>query len=172
MCYSFFPCEINFQCRDVELMEKLDYSSTVVLLGYSLIVAILRSCNLRDDAARVMVTAPVLAFVTTHIMFQNFYKLNYGWNMIVCVFMAVLQLLIWAIFGRVTRHPSRWKLWLVVVAGGLSMLLKICDFPPYEGYVDAHALWHATTVPLTYIWWSFVRDDAAFRTMNLLKKAK
>uniref|UniRef100_A0A803QU54 Post-GPI attachment to proteins factor 3 n=2 Tax=Cannabis sativa TaxID=3483 RepID=A0A803QU54_CANSA len=159
-------------CRDVELMEKLDYSSTVVLLGYSLIVAILRSCNLRDDAARVMVTAPVLAFVTTHIMFQNFYKLNYGWNMIVCVFMAVLQLLIWAIFGRVTRHPSRWKLWLVVVAGGLSMLLKICDFPPYEGYVDAHALWHATTVPLTYIWWSFVRDDAAFRTMNLLKKAK
>ncbi|KAM6542363.1 hypothetical protein CsatB_006810 [Cannabis sativa] len=161
-----------FHCRDVDLTEKLDYSSAVALLGYSLILAVLRSFNVRDEAARVMVTAPLLAFVTTHIMFLNFYKLDYGWNMIVCVFMGVAQILIWAIFGGVTRHPSRWKLWLVVVAGGLAMLLEIYDFPPYQGFVDAHALWHATTVPLTYIWWSFVRDDAEFRTANLLKKAK
>ncbi|PON58806.1 Per1-like [Trema orientale] len=60
--------------------------------------------------------------------------------------MAVAQLLIWAIFAGVTRHPSRWKLWLVVVAGGLAMLLEIYDFPPYQGFVDAHA----TTIPLTF----------------------
>lgn len=93
-----------------------------------------------------------------------------GWNMKVCVVMAVAQLLIWAVWAGITRHPSRWKLWLVVVGGGLAMLLEIYDFPPYEGFLDAHAVWHATTIPLTYIWWSFIRDDAEFLTSNQVKK--
>ncbi|KAM5586709.1 post-GPI attachment to proteins factor 3 [Rosa sericea] len=159
-----------FHSRDVDLTEKLDYSAAVALLGYSLILAILRSFDVRDDAVRVMVAAPLLAFVTTHILYLNFYKLDYGWNMKVCVVMAVAQLLIWAVWAGVTRHPSRWKLWLVVVGGGLAMLLEIYDFPPYEGFLDAHAVWHATTIPLTYIWWSFIRDDAEFLTSNQVKK--
>ncbi|KAK0606917.1 hypothetical protein LWI29_006258 [Acer saccharum] len=159
-----------FHSRDVDLTEKLDYSSAVALLGYSLILAILRSFNVRDEAARVMVSAPLLAFVTTHILYLNFYKLDYGWNMKVCVLMAVAQLLIWGIWAGVTRHPSRVKLWVVVFVGGLAMLLEIYDFPPIYGYLDAHALWHAMTIPLTYIWWSFIRDDAKFQTTNLVKK--
>lgn len=90
----------------------------------------------------------------------------------VCVVMAVVQLLLWAIWAGVTRHPSRWKLWVVVVAGGLAMLLEIYDFPPYQGFVDAHAAWHATTIPLTYVWWSFIRDDAEFLTSNQMKRLK
>ncbi|KAK4390741.1 Post-GPI attachment to proteins factor 3 [Sesamum angolense] len=93
-----------------------------------------------------------------------------GWNMKVCVIMGIAQLLTWSIWAGVTRHPSRWKVWIVVVGGGLAMLLEIFDFPPYEGLVDAHALWHASTVPLTYIWWSFIKDDAEYRTSSLLRK--
>ncbi|KAG7010434.1 Post-GPI attachment to proteins factor 3, partial [Cucurbita argyrosperma subsp. argyrosperma] len=126
-----------FHSRDVVLTEKLDYSSAVALLGFSLILAILRR-----------------------------------WNMIVCVTMGLSQLLIWAIWAGVTHHPSRWKVWTVVVGGGLALLLEIYDFPPHEGLIDAHALWHATTIPLTYVWWSFIRDDAEFQTSNLVKKAK
>ncbi|KAL6998960.1 hypothetical protein U1Q18_000127 [Sarracenia purpurea var. burkii] len=161
-----------FHSRDVDLTERLDYSSAVALLGYSLILAILRSFSVRAEAARVMVAAPLLAFVTTHILYLNNYTLDYGWNMKVCVVMAVAQLLIWAIWAGVTRHPSRWKLWVVVVGGGLAMLLELYDFPPYQGFVDAHALWHASTIPLTVIWWSFIKDDAEFRTSALFKKAK
>lgn len=161
-----------FHSRDVDLTEKLDYSSAVALLGFSLIVATLRSFNVRDEAARVMVAAPFLAFITTHILYLNFYQLDYGWNMQVCVAMGVAQLLIWAIWAGMSRHPSRWKLWTVVFGGGMAMLLEIYDFPPYNGFFDAHAIWHATTIPLTYIWWSFIRDDAEFRTSYLLKKAK
>lgn len=90
----------------------------------------------------------------------------------VCVVMAVAQLLIWATWAGISRHPSRWKLWVVVFGGALAMLLEIYDFPPYYGFLDAHAIWHATTIPLTYIWWSFIRDDAEFQTANMLKKAK
>ncbi|KAF8008607.1 hypothetical protein BT93_K2314 [Corymbia citriodora subsp. variegata] len=161
-----------FHSRDVDFTEKLDYSSAVALLGFSLILAILRAFNVRDEAARVMVAAPLIAFVTTHILYLNFYKLDYGLNMKVCVVMGVAQLLLWAVWAGVTRHPSRWKLWVVVVAGAAAMLLEIYDFPPYQGYVDAHALWHATTIPLTYLWWSFIRDDADFMTSTLLKKKK
>ncbi|KAI3918659.1 hypothetical protein MKX01_041979 [Papaver californicum] len=161
-----------FHSRDVDLTEKIDYSSAVALLGFSLILALLRTFNVRNEASRVMISAPLLAFVTTHILYLNFYQLDYGWNMEVCVVMGVTQLLLWAVWAGVTCHPSRWKLWVVVVGGGLAMLLEIYDFPPYMGFVDAHALWHLTTIPLTYLWWSFIKDDAEFRTSELVKKVK
>ena len=104
--------------------------------------------------------------------FDNIFNLTVGWNMIVCIVMAVAQLSMWAVWAGFSKHPSRWKLWFVVFAGGLAMLLEIYDFPPHVGLFDAHAIWHATTIPLTYIWWSFIRDDAVFRTSNLVKKAK
>lgn len=161
-----------FRSRAVELTEKLNYSSAVALLGFSLILAILRAFNVRDEATRVMVSAPLVAFVTTHIMYLNFYELNYGLNMKVSMLMAVVQLLIWAIWAGVSSHPARWKLWTVVVGGVVAMILETYDFPPYMGYVDAHAVWNAANIPLTFLWWSYVRDDAEFRTSALLKKVK
>lgn len=161
-----------FHSRAVELTEKLNYSSAVALLGFSLILAILRAFNVRDEATRVMVSAPLVAFVTTHVLYLNFYELNYGLNTKVCMLMAVVQLLIWAIWAGVSSHPARWKLWVVVVGGVFAMVLETYDFPPYMGYVDANALWNATNIPLTFLWWSYIRDDAEFRTSALLKKVK
>ncbi|GMH18416.1 hypothetical protein Nepgr_020257 [Nepenthes gracilis] len=161
-----------FHSRGVDLTEKLDYSSAAALHGFSLIVAILRVFNVKNEAARVMVAAPLIAFVTTHILYLNFYNLDYGLNLIVCATMGVAQLLLLAVWAGVTCHPSRRKLWVVVFGGALPMLLEIYDFPPYRGLVDAHALRHAATIPLTYLWWSFIKDDAEFRTSTQIKKAK
>lgn len=86
--------------------------------------------------------------------------------------MGALQLILWAVWAGVTRHPSCFKLWVVVSGGAASMLLDIYDFPPYWGLVDAHVLSLATTIPLTYLWWSFARDDSEFRTSMLIKKTK
>ncbi|CAF1967256.1 unnamed protein product [Brassica napus] len=115
-----------FHTRDIDITKRLDFSSAIAVLGFSLIVSILRTFDIRVEAARVMVSAPVPALVTTHILYINFYKLDY----------------------------------------------EIYDFPPYEGYFDAHSIWHLATVPLTILWWSFIRDDAEFRTSSLLKKSK
>ncbi|KAL6546988.1 hypothetical protein OROMI_022709 [Orobanche minor] len=161
-----------FHSLDIDLTEKLDYSSAVALLGYSMIVALIRSFGLRHDAAKVMVSAPLIAFTTTHILFLLNYEMDYGWNMKVCVAMGTAQLLIWSMWAGVTYHPSRWKLWVVVAGGGVAMLLEIFDFPPYRGFLDAHALWHASTIPLTYTWWNFIKDDAKYRTSILLTKKK
>ncbi|GER51185.1 per1-like family protein [Striga asiatica] len=67
-----------FHSRDVDLTERLDYSSAVALLGYSLILAVIRAFNVRLEAARVMIAAPLLAFTATHILYLNFYQLDYG----------------------------------------------------------------------------------------------
>ncbi|KAI9112006.1 hypothetical protein K1719_016902 [Acacia pycnantha] len=119
-----------------------------------------------------MVAAPLIAFVTTHILYLNFYKLDHGLQMKVCMLIVFTHLLIWAIWACISKHPAQWKLWLVVVGGNLAMLFEVYEFPPYMGYVDSHALWHATTIPITYLWWSFVRDDAEFSTSTLLKKVR
>lgn len=161
-----------FHSRDFDLTEKLDYSSAVASLGYSLILSLLRTFNVKDEASRVMLAAPILAFVTTHILYLNFYQLDYGWNMKVCLVMGISQLLIWTIWAGISRHPSRFKLWAVTFGTGLAVLLEVYDFPPYEGYIDAHAMWHAATIPLTYLWWSFIRADAEQRTSTLIKKVK
>ncbi|CDY66169.1 BnaCnng49780D [Brassica napus] len=144
-----------FHTRDVDFTKRLDYSSAIAILGFSLIVSILRTFDVRVEAARVMVSTPVLALVTTHVLYINFYKLDYGWNMIVCVAMGVAQLFLLARWAA--WHPSNWKLWVVVIA---------------SGYFDAHSIWHLATVPLTILWWSFIRDDAEFRTFSLFKKSK
>ncbi|KAH0859201.1 hypothetical protein HID58_087462, partial [Brassica napus] len=148
--------------EDVDITKMLDYSSAIDVLGFSLIVSILRTFDVRVEAARVMVSAPVLALVTTHVLSMLFTC----WNMIVCVAMGVAQPFLLARLAAVSRHPSNWKLWVVVIAS------EIYDFPPYGGYFDAHSIWHLATVPLTILWWSFIRDDAEFRTSSLLKKSK
>lgn len=162
-----------FHTRSFDLTEKLDYSSSVALLGYSLILAIFRTFNVKTEASRVMVAAPLVAFLTTHILYINFYELDYGLNMKVCMVIGIAQVLLWAIWAGVTRHPSRFKLWVVVVGGSIATFLELLyDFPPYKGYIDSHALWHATNIPLAYLWWSFVYEDAEFRTSAHIKKTK
>jgi hypothetical protein len=34
------------------------------------------------------------------------------------------------------------------------MALELLDFPPFLWILDAHALWHLTTVPLIPLWYS------------------
>lgn len=41
-------------------------------------MAILRSFNVKDEATRVMIPAPLISFVATHIMYLNFFKLDHG----------------------------------------------------------------------------------------------
>ncbi|CAH9097894.1 unnamed protein product [Cuscuta europaea] len=161
-----------FHSRDVDLTERLEQSSVVALLGFSLILAILRTFNVCIEAGRVMVSAPIVAFLTTHILYLNFYQFDHGLNRMICFAMVTAQLTMWAVWAGVSRHPSRWKLWAVVVGGVLVTLLEIFDFAPYWGFVDARAVSHAAAIPLTSLLWSFVKDDSELRTIILNKKAE
>ncbi|MED6138922.1 hypothetical protein PIB30_079075 [Stylosanthes scabra] len=172
LALNAFFWSIVSHTRHIELTEKLDFSATVAVLGFSLILAILRCFNIRNEAARVMTSAPFTSFVTTHILYLNCFKLDYVWHSYICQALAAMQLTIWAIWSVFSQHPSRWKLWLVILGGVAAFVLKGLDFPPYEGLVDAHALSHAATVPFTCLWWSFARDDAVYLASKRVKRAK
>ncbi|GAB4857861.1 hypothetical protein Ancab_015767 [Ancistrocladus abbreviatus] len=161
-----------FHGRYLVLTERLYYSSHVAWVGFTLMLSILRSLNIRAEASRVMVAAPLIAFVITHLLFLNLVELEYVLNTVVVLVMVAVQYLFWAIWAGLSRHPSRWKMWAVIVGGILSILMAIYDFPPYKGFVDAHAFWQAIAVLLSYLRWSFVRDDAEFLTSTLINKLK
>ncbi|KAK6947263.1 LOW QUALITY PROTEIN: Per1-like [Dillenia turbinata] len=71
-CQLTLGSGVQYFMADVDLTEKLDYSSVVALLGYSLILAMIRTFNLRTEAARVMAAAPFACFYDhTYIFSQH-----------------------------------------------------------------------------------------------------
>ena len=56
----------------------MDYLSAAVIIGYTLIVAIIRTLELRFVAVQMMVAVPIAVFVCGHVMYLNFYKFDYG----------------------------------------------------------------------------------------------
>ncbi|KAG5607280.1 hypothetical protein H5410_028772 [Solanum commersonii] len=98
---------VVFHSRGMEITEKLDCTSAVALLGFSLIISILRSFNIKNEPARVLASSPLFAFTITHILYLNNYQMDHGWNTKVCVTMGVAQLLIWAIWVELVNiHPK------------------------------------------------------------------
>lgn len=48
-----------------------------------------------------------------------------------------------------------------------AMALELLDFPPVLRVLDAHALWHAATVPIAGLWYEFVVEDALDEGWNI-----
>ena len=56
----------------------MDYFSAVSVIGYTLIVAIIRTMNVTLEAARVMVASPIIAFMATHMLYLSLLNFDYG----------------------------------------------------------------------------------------------
>ncbi|KAJ1017917.1 hypothetical protein NDA13_006528 [Ustilago tritici] len=60
--------------------------------------------------------------------------------------------------GSHTKQRRRLQLLLALMSG--SVLLELLDFPPVLRILDAHALWHLATVPITQMWYEWLVNDA------------
>jgi hypothetical protein len=56
----------------------MDYLSAVLIIGYTLIAAIIRTLELQFMAVRMMIAVPITVFVCGHVVYLNFYKFDYG----------------------------------------------------------------------------------------------
>ncbi|PAV23399.1 Per1 [Pyrrhoderma noxium] len=61
---------------------------------------------------------------------------------------------------RSYRPPCASKAAIGVGLMMCAMSLELLDFPPIGRILDAHALWHAATVPIGEMWYNFLIEDA------------
>lgn len=62
---------------------------------------------------------------------------------------------IWYAMQR-NKHPYAWKILLFEILVAISLLLEVNDFPPLFWVLDAHALWHLSTVLPTVLLYRYV----------------
>lgn len=56
--------------------------------------------------------------------------------------------------------PYSWKCGLVVVLLYGLALLELLDFPPMLWVLDAHSVWHLSTIPVHFLFYRFVPSNA------------
>lgn len=168
-----------FHTRDFPVTEKMDYFSagSYVLYGfYYAPIRVLRVYESRYYAGLVNSWGMIcLLALMGHITYLTFVTFDYGYNMLANVVVGALHGLIWIIYS-VLYHRDRpsWVWWpvLTVVALAGAMSLELFDFSPFWYAVDAHALWHLSTVPITWFWYQFLVRDAEWEHLHASNEAK
>lgn len=152
-----------FHGRDTRLTERLDYFSAGAHIALSLFISIVRLTDLTQPLLQAAVACPIFLYYLQHCHRMLTVLFDYGRHVKLCIIAGGVQSvawLVWSIFtprGKV--HPRRKELLWFVVLVNVAMLFEVLDFPPLWYIYDAHALWHAATVPLGVVWYRFVEAD-------------
>ncbi|XP_049614466.1 post-GPI attachment to proteins factor 3 [Syngnathus scovelli] len=153
-----------FHTRDTFLTEKMDYFCATAVILYSIYLCCVRTLGLKHPwVSSIMGVVLILAF-TSHISYLTFVRFDYGYNMAANTFFGMVNLLWWLCWCWSNRRtlPYWWKCGLVVVLLHGLALLELLDFPPYRWVLDAHAIWHLSTIPVHFLFYSFLIDDSLY----------
>ena len=145
-----------FHTRDFPLTEKLDYFAAGATVLYGLFLSIVRILRLDEEyppykpTLRRLLIGVCLVLYTMHVCYLTFWSWNYTYNMVANVVVGILQNIMWISFSvyRYNKTQKLWTAWPAMIVGWiiLAMSLELLDFPPWNGLIDAHSLWHLGTV--------------------------
>lgn len=76
--------------------------------------------------------------------------------------------IVWYLSQRKNR-PYSWKIMLFQILVGISLLLEVNDFPPLFWVLDAHALWHLSTVLPTVLLYRYLEYCAITKNFILFE---
>ncbi|KAF5390563.1 hypothetical protein D9757_002606 [Collybiopsis confluens] len=174
-----------FHTRDTSFTEKLDYFSAALTILTALYFTAIRIFHLyspqsakptrsRTLVFRVWTTICVVAF-TAHVTYlSSLRRFDYQYNIIFNLILGLTHNALWLLYALppsmslLRRFPNRPKSYRPSFAGTAAFLvtvttaattLEIFDFPPWQRIVDAHALWHLATVPISEAWYRFLIRD-------------
>ncbi|XP_038635483.1 post-GPI attachment to proteins factor 3 isoform X3 [Scyliorhinus canicula] len=151
-----------FHTRDTLLTEKMDYfcASSVVL--YSIYLCCVRTLGLTRPWTASLFGALLIVLFGCHVWYLTYVHFDYGYNMAANILIGLINILwwlCWCLWNR-ARLPYVWKCMIVVgLLNGLA-LLELLDFPPWLWVFDAHAVWHFSTIPVPFLFYSFLIDDS------------
>lgn len=182
-----------FHTRDKPTTEKLDYFSAALAMLCNLYYAIIRLGALYQDhthhpALRRAVFWSLSTLFLCHISYLSFWRFDYSYNMLFNVSIGLLHNLLWlgwtlyqatlprgkgsdrrtlsAPSNALTkqRAPHYLRPTLVLTLLSSLLALELLDFPPILRSLDAHALWHAATIPVIKWWYECLVIDAWWLT--------
>lgn len=152
-----------FHCRDTHRTERLDYFSAGALVAFNLFLTLARTVGVSSPATLCLLGVPITLGYVRHVHSMLTVLFDYGKHVKLCIAAGAVQTGAWGVWALATPrgrvHPGRWALLAFMGAVNVAMLLEVLDFPPLWGVLDAHALWHAATAPLTALWFKFVEAD-------------
>ncbi|XP_057392764.1 post-GPI attachment to proteins factor 3 isoform X3 [Balaenoptera acutorostrata] len=159
-----------FHTRDTDLTEKMDYfcASTVIL--HSVYLCCVRTVGLHRPAVASAFRALLLLMLTAHVSYLSLVRFDYGYNLAANVAIGLVNAawwLTWCLRNRQRLPHVRKCIVVVLLLQGLS-LLELLDFPPLFWVLDAHAIWHISTIPVHVLFFSFLEDDSLY----LLKESE
>ena len=149
-----------FHARDVLLTERLDYfcASLGIVLSFSL--QLIRFLRLSSSLQRGLLLLLALCLLSLHCGYLHFVHFDYGYNMRASLALGVTySVFTCAAFLRERRPYARTVL-LSHLFLWCAAVFEVLDFPPLFGLLDAHALWHALTMPLGVVFWQVQIEDA------------
>ncbi|KAF8894836.1 Per1-like protein [Infundibulicybe gibba] len=103
-------------------------------------------------------------------------RFDYTYNMAFNLTLGLSHNALWLVyslpagFSLIQRFPSKpknyhppfvYKASIFVGLTTAATALELFDFPPWGRVIDAHALWHLSTVPLSLWWYDFLIEDAS-----------
>lgn len=110
----------------------------------------------RSNTAKSVLTSGAALFFVRHLAFvTRGHRFDYGYNMQVNVITGLLAGCGWMVWyfaqPRATRLAYAWKMAAFQVLAAAALSLELLDAPPLWWTFDTHAVWHAATVPLTWL---------------------
>lgn len=155
-----------FHTRDFVLTERLDYFCAIGSILYGLFLALVRIFRLDKDskaAWRYLVAAICVSFYSGHVYYLSCIRFNYAYNMTAGVVIGLLQTSLWATYSILAYRRTREVVDLlplgIVSCVLLGMSFELFDFSPYFRAIDAHSLWHLSTVLPTFAWYHWMLSD-------------
>lgn len=164
-CYSTvvaWSAAVIFHTRDLPWTEHADYLTAIASVFVGLYCAILRHFHVTNRKSQLYVALPLMILLSYHLYYMLAVKFDYTWNMILLAIMFGTYCLIWLSFGirnfASKKHARKAVLWVILALACGS--LELVEFEPVADLLDAHALWHLSTVPLAWLMWDIFTEDA------------
>ena len=105
-------------------------------------------------------------YYISHVSYLSLWKFDYGYNIAAGVVFGLLSMLVWVYWFFKTRPPHGNEILIAYGCLMAGMLFELFDFPPLFLVLDAHAVWHLSTIPTTYLFYSFFIKDAMYQIAN------